>query len=451
MSDSSSPGALQVFSLAWPMTLRAIFLHGIIVIDGLLVAPLGETSLAAMGLAAALGGIVLGIIFAFAHAMQIRTAQAYGSRNPIFLKSVLVSGLSISVSISLVCLCLINLFADLAVLRLAPNEIVASQAQRYLAVFSIVILGEAVGQCISSFFNGCGQTKLALYGYLISVPINVLSSILLIHGLWGLPAFGVVGAAMGSAIAIGVQTAFWTFLLIRKQGHLLRTKGWHSKKLGSTILRQLRFSLPIAATFISATLATHICTLLYANMTLNAFAAMTLIAPWNLLAGQISMQWAQATGIMMAQLLGQQTKAKILDAFLSRAWRGAFVAASIVAIIFLIMCLSLDLLYPDLDVETREILFGFLPILLLLQFPRATNAICGNTLRAAGDTVYVMHIFIWSQWAFRVPVTALFILYFNLPAFWVMSLFLGEELVKFPPFHHRLWRGNWKRADVVAS
>ena len=109
------------------------------------------------------------------------------------------------------------------------------------------------------------------------------------------------------------------------------------------------------------------------------------------------------------------------------------------------------MIYPDLEHETRAILFGFLPILLILQFPRATNAICGNTLRAAGDTVYVMHIFVWSQWAFRVPATALFILYFDLSAFWIMSLFLWEEVLKFLPFHRRLWRGDWKESDVAAS
>jgi Na+-driven multidrug efflux pump len=55
-----------------------------------------------------------------------------------------------------------------------------------------------------------------------------------------------------------------------------------------------------------------------------------------------------------------------------------------------------------------------------------------------------MHVFIWSQWLFRVPATALMVLYFELPVTWIFSLFLLEELVKFPPFHMRLLRGDWK-------
>jgi Na+-driven multidrug efflux pump len=382
--------------------------------------------------------------------MQIRTAQAFGGGNPVFLKSVLASGLTVSLSIGVIGVCVILVWGGPLIAALAPSVEIAEQAQTYLTIFTIVILCEAIGQCIASFFNGCSRSKLPLYGYLLSVPINITSSIVLIHGYWGFPALGVAGAALGSAIAITVQTVFWCILLLRTNGHLRHVVGWHNETFVPTVKRHIWFALPIAATFVSATLSTHVCSLIYVNMSLNGFAAMTLIAPWNLLAGQVAMQWTQATGILVAQLLGQRTPEDVLDRFLSRAWRGAFFAAGIVSVIFLTMCLSLDWIYPNLEVETRAILFGFLPILMIIQFPRATNAICGNTLRAAGDTVYVMHIFIWAQWAFRVPATALFILYFDLSAFWILSLFLWEEVIKFPAFHRRLWRGDWKRSDVAA-
>ena len=253
------PGAGDVFALAWPMTLRAIFLHGTVVIDGFLLSSLGEDALAAMGLAAALGGIMLGVIFAFSHAMQIRTAQAFGSGDPVFLKSVLGSGLTISVGMGVLGVVLIFFWGGTLIDALAPSVEVAAAAQTYLMIFTIVILGEAVGQCIASFFNGCSRTKLPLYGYLLSVPINVCSSIVLIHGYFGLPAFGVAGAALGSAIAIMVQTIFWTLLLLRNNGYLRHIAGWHHTTFLPSVKAHVRFALPIAATFVSATLTTHVC------------------------------------------------------------------------------------------------------------------------------------------------------------------------------------------------
>ncbi|MEM9230356.1 MAG: MATE family efflux transporter [Pseudomonadota bacterium] len=449
-ANTPAPGARDVFTLAWPMTLKAVFLHGTVVIDGYLLSSLGEAALAAMGLAAATGGIALGVIFAFSHAMQIRTAQLFGTGDPVRLKSVLVGGLALSTGIGLLGVGAILTIGDALVTYLAPTQSIASDARTYLTIFAAVILAEAIGQCIASFFNGCGRSKLPLYGYCLSVPVNIVASVGLIHGLWGLPALGVAGAAMGSAIAISLQTVLWALLLLRLNGGLRKVAGWHHGTFGTTLKRHTVFSMPIAATFISATLATHVCSLIYANMALTDFAALTLIAPWNMVTGQISMQWTQATGIIVAQLLGRGTSERVLDLFLSRAWRGAFVTAGVVAAIFLAMCLSLQWIYPSLAPETRAVLFGFLPILLALQFPRATNAICGNTLRAAGDTIYVMHIFLWSQWAFRVPATALLVLYFEVSAFWILSLFLWEELLKFPAFHRRLWRGDWKRSEVAA-
>lgn len=445
----TAPKARDIFALAWPMTIKAVFLHGTIVIDGWLVSSLGEVSLAAMGLAAAIGGIALGVIFAFSHAMQIRTAQASGTSDPIFLKSALASGLAVSIAIGLFGILAILTAGGPVIDTFAPTAEVADQARAYLTVFTLVILFEAIGQCLSSYFNGCGRTRLPLYGYCLSVPINIAASVGLIHGLWGLPTLGVAGAAAGSAIAVAVQVAFFASQLWRLDKHLLDVSGWRNVTFRQTTQRHLTFALPIAATFVSATVATHVCTLIYAGMALNDFAAMTVIAPWNMVAGQIAMQWTQATGILVAQMLGRHASEAALDRFLSSAWRGAFVAAAIVALIFVALTLSVDRVYAGLTPETRATLFGFLPILVLSSFPRATNAICGNTLRASGDTIYVMHIFLWSQWLFRVPATALAVMVLGLPAFWVLAIILGEEIVKFWPFHSRLWKGDWKRADVT--
>ncbi len=443
------PGAKQVFLLAWPMTLKAIFLHGTVVIDGWLVSPLGESSLAAMGLAAALGGFFSGVVFAFSSALQIRTAQAFGTKDPVFRKSVLASGLAIGLFIGIAGVVAIATFGKFLTTALAPNPTVAAQAWAYLSIFSIVIMAEAVGQNLASHFNGCGQTKLPLYGYCLSVPLNILASVVLIHGLWGAPAFGIAGAAMGSALAILIQAAFLTVQLHRTDGQLRYVQGWRNGTFQKTLLRHVNFSWPIAVTFVSANFASRVSMLIYSQMNLAAFAAMTLIMPWVMVAGTIGMQWAQATGILVAQLLGEKRSEADLDRFLSASWRAAFVAATLVALVYMLICLTPGLLYPSLGPETRSVLMSFALILLILPFPKQSNAICGNTLRASGDTVYVMHIFVWSQWLFRVPATAIAVLYFDVPPAWVLSLMLWEEFLKFPVFHHRLLRGDWKRSDVA--
>lgn len=444
-ATGDQPGARDVFTLAWPMTLKAILLHGTVVIDAYLVSSLGEIALAAMGLAAAIASLVLGAIHAFSGALQIRAAQAAGSDDLVFRRSVLVSGLTLALTIGAVGLGLIWTFGIDALNNLAPTQAVADLAWTYLSIFSFVILGEAVGQTISSHFNGNGQTRLPLYGFCLSVPINVVISVILINGYFSAPAMGVAGAAVGSAIAIGVQATFLATGLWLTDRNFLSVSGWRNGTFPATLRRHVVFALPIAATFFSAALANTVSQLLYARMSINAFAAMTLIAPWIMVVGTISMQWTQATGILIAQLLGRHAEEAQLDRFLGKAWRGAFVTAAIGAVFFAFVCTSSQIIYDDLTAETHAVLYSFLPILVVLPFIKATNAICGNTLRASGDTVHVMKIFLLSQWGFRIPATSAAVLYFGLSPAWILTMLMVEELLKLPMFHRRLWQGNWKK------
>lgn len=444
------PGAKQVFLLSWPMTIKAILLHGTVVIDGWLVSSLGEVSLAAMGLAATIAGIVSGIIFAFSNALQIRTAQAFGTEDAVFRKSVLASGLVLGIGIGFFGVAVLWLFGQGVLSAIAPSASVASDAWSYLSIFLFVVLAESVGQNLGSHFNGCGRTKIPLFGYLFSVPINIVLSVILIHGYFGFPAMGVAGAALGSAIAISVQAGFLASMAWHLDGDLFHTKGWRNGTFSATIRRHVAFGWPIAITFVSANYAARVSMLIFSQMSIAAFAAMTLIMPWIMVAGTIGMQWAQATGIIVAQLLGQKRDEATLDKFLSSSWRMGFVAAALVAGVYGILCLLPDVIYPQLGPDTRAYLGSFALVLLVLPFPKQSNAICGNTLRASGDTVYVMHIFVWSQWLFRVPATAIAVLVFGVHPAWVLSLMFWEELLKFPLFHRRLWRGDWKRSNVSA-
>jgi putative MATE family efflux protein len=449
-ADPSTSAARTVFGLAWPLTLKAVMLHGIVVIDTYLVSALGESAIAVLGLAAAIAGLLLGVLLSFSNATQIRIAQASGAGDRSFLKTALFSGLTINVAACAVGLVILALIAEPIIGGLAHDSWIAEQAQRYLMVFAIVIAAESIHQCLSAYFNGTGDTRLPLYSYMLGVPVNIGVSITFIHGLFGLPELGVLGAAVGSATAAAMQAGFLCHCLWQKTGFYRGVTGWRNGTFAASLRRHLAFAWPIAATFISATAASSICMLLYAKLDVNAFAAMTLIMPWVQVAGTIGMSWAQATGIIVAQLLGSDRRGEALDRFLGGAWRAAFVAAGMVAIVYLTIVLLSPWLYSELHPATRAILISFWPVLLILPFPKGSNAICGNTLRAAGETVYVMHVFVWSQWLFRVPLTAILVLYLGVPVVWVFSLLLLEELVKFPAFHARLHRGDWKKAAVEA-
>ena len=437
--------------MSWPMAMRAVMTFSIVIIDLYLVSSLGESAVAAIGIAGIISGLVMGISLAFANAMQIKVAQAFGSGNLLELKTAFYCGLLINVFLTAVGVLLILVFGHTLIDRMAHSTQIAEGASGYLNAFLFVLLAESVSGVFTSHFNGCGRTKVSFYSFLVSAPANVFTSIILIFGLYGFPEMGLVGAALGSLCGAVLRLIYLATVFYQSHRLFGDVAGWVHDNLFSASIEQFRFSWPIAATFVSMTLANQVCMALYANLAVHQFAAMTLIMPWIRIAGQLSYTWTQATGIFIAQLLGKSLSAEALDNFLSRAWRGAFVAAAIVAVIYLIIIISTRWIYADLSDETRIALFSFLPILLLVPFPRVSNSICGNVLRASGDTRSSMNIHLLANWLFMVPMTAFFILVLDVSVFWVFALFLFEELVKFPFFHQRIWTKQWHQLKPAAS
>lgn len=447
----STPTNRDVFAVAWPLAIKATMLHGIIVIDGYLVSALGEVALASLGLAGAIVGLLLGFFFAFSSAAQIRVAQAFGSQEPRLLKSVFVSALSINLAILAVGLLLIWAFADGLLASVAATPEIAAQAQAYLAAFSLVFVAEAISQVIGSYFNGCGRTRIPLISYVLSLPVNITVSYGLIHGAFGLPDLGITGAAIGTSVAACLRLGLLGALFLRTEVPMVQAAGWQRERFRGAMRAHLAFTLPIAVTFLSMGVANQVSMLIYSQMDVVAFAAMTIILPWIQVGGTMGMSWAQATGILVAQLLGRHASADELDRFLSSAWRGVFIAAFMVSMLLAFVSLFAGQIYRQLQPETVAALAGFLPILVVIPLVKCTNAVCGNTLRAAGDTVYVMNIFIGSSWLFRVPLVAIAVLWMDLGVMWVMVVLLLEEMVKFPWFHLRMFSGRWKSADVLAE
>jgi putative MATE family efflux protein len=440
---SETPSNGRIFQIAWPLALRAVITFSAILIDLYFVSTLGEEAVAAVGLSGAISGLLMGMVFAFSNAAQVKLAQAVGSEKPVAVKTALANSFIINIVLVSVGILVLLVIGRPLLDWLAHSPQIADMAMTYMLIIFVMIVAEALGQIIGSFFNGHGRTKIPFFSFLIAFPLNIIATYGLVFGEFGMPELGVAGAAWGTAIASVVRLIVLAAVFWQKDRAILRIVGWLDDDLGKSLREQVKFAWPIAATFISMNFANNACTLIYANMNIHQFAAMTLIMPWVRVAGLIAYSWAQSTGILVAQMLGKNLSPNELDAFLARSRRGILVACVAVVAGYVGIIFATQWIYSELDDQTRAALFSFLPILIVVPFPRALNSICGNVLRAAGDTHYSMRIHIGVQWLVLVPVTALFVLVLDLPAVWVFSVFLLDEMAKFFPFHRRVATGIW--------
>lgn len=424
--------------------MNAVLQQAILVIDTLLVGGLGEESLAAMGIATSIAGLILGVLFALSNGTQILVAQAFGAQGSIALKSGFWSGLIVGVSVAAAGVILILVGRDMIISQLTSDDSIASMASSYLLVSTIFIAGIAASQNISVFLYATGNPKIPFYSKLIELPVNALVSYTLIYGVWGMPNWGVTGAAVGSAVAVLLRCVFLFCYLYRQNYAYLLTSGWTNNSFRSAVSTHLRNALPIAGTFISMNFAFTICLMVYSQLKVVEFAAFTILFIWIRTSGMLVTSWSQAVGIWVGRLLGQD-RPDLLDPFVRGAWKIALYLSLVITIIYSLTPMLFDVFYPKLNEETRQVFKTILPVLLLLPLVRSSNTVCGNVLRAAGQASYAFKVHVTAQWLFTVPMTILFVLVLKLPVIWIFGIIVFEELLKAIPFHLRIASGEWKQ------
>ncbi|MEH6712704.1 MAG: MATE family efflux transporter, partial [Paraglaciecola polaris] len=259
----------------------------------------------------------------------------------------------------------------------------------------------------------------------------------LINGFSTYEGLGVEGAAWGSLLAVFLRAAFLYFALKRDDTVDLRYP--KNRRFWAEIPPQYAEIYPIAANFFVLSIGATVYQLLFAQLELFSFVAITLIFPWIRAGTQFPNAWAQASGISISQALGQR-QAGELKLFIASCTHVGTLLSVIIAGLFFILSQCLQFIYPDIEPDTQTALMIIAPLYIVLPIIRAYNTVAGNILRALGDSNLVLKIHFFTQWLISLPICALLVLQFDVSIFWAFAMIPIEELLKTLPFHHFKWR-----------
>lgn len=423
-------------SLAWPMTCNAILMQSIAIIDLLLIAALGESPVAAYGIAGAIVTFIIGIQFAIANGTQLVLSRAVGAGDKQNMGLVLSSAWVTNLGFSLLALIALVLLRGPLIDYISHDADVAAQAKAYVDISLLLLLLSSLSQVIVVYFNAIKQTRVPLYGFMIEIPCNIVCSFVLIHGMWGAPQLGLAGAAWGSVIAIVIRFVYLTYRFRRQYqgGHIV----------GFTVIRRaaiiehLKEVVPIVANFVVLLTGLLLFQMLFAQLPVSSYAAITLVLPWIKVFSMFANTWAQASTIIVSQYLGQQQYQQITPFVEQSKWVTRIISLFIV-LLFCIFSCSVDLLYDNLSAQTLAALAVIAPVYILLPLIRTSNMFCGNMIRAMGDSYMIVRINIITQWLISLPLCALLI-YLDAPLYAVFGVILFDEMLKFQPFRRTLQR-----------
>ncbi|MCV2402955.1 MATE family efflux transporter [Marinomonas sp. C2222] len=442
---SSSPSYLRKnIALAWPLALNGLLMQSMLMIDTLLVSPLGEIPLAAMGISGAILIFILGIQMALANGTQLVLSRAVGSNNQEALSKGFWSGLTINFSVAFCFWLLLHFFSLDLITALTKDTVLQVKTHGYLTYAQYLIPLTAITQVQVALFNSRGQSKIPLKGYLIEMPCNVLLSYLLIYGFQNIVGMGVEGAALGSLLAMLIRT-FYLMAYIKLDRELNLTLTTNLSEFISSIRSHCIEVFPVAANITILQIGISIYQLLYSQLNINAYVAITLVMPWLKGGSQFITAWAHSSAISISQMIGSR-KLENLPYNINKSIDVAVMVSIACAFLFFLFSLMLPSIYPDLEEETYIALNLIAPLYILLPIVRGYNTVHGHVLRALGKTTSVFKINFIGQWVISIPLCALLILYFDVSIFWAFAIQPFEEVVKALPFR-QLARKSIKEFD----
>lgn len=412
-------------------------MQSMLMIDTLLVSPLGEISLAAMGIATVIIASILGIQMALANGTQLVLSRAVGSRNNASLSKAFLSGLLINCAIALFFWILLSAFDQPLIHALTNNALLHQEIADYLTISKYIILYTGVTQVMIALFNGLGKTKIPLKGYLIELPINASLSYLFIHGYQlseslFFEGMGVQGAALGSIIAITVRMIYLGLYLQLSKDITIMLVTKKSAMIGN-IQQHFIEIFPVAANVTILLIGATIYQLLYSQLDINAYVAITLMMPWIRAGTQFIAAWSHSSAITISQAIGSK-KMDDLTKNVDTSIDIAVVISVICALIFVAMSFVIADIYPSLDEQTYQALTMIAPLYIVLPIIRGYNTVHGNILRALGKTTDVFKINFTGQWLISIPLCAFIILGLDASVFWAFAVQPFEEIVKALPF-----------------
>ena len=446
------PIAAAVWKLAWPTVLGNVIggLQG--VVDHAMVGHyVGYTGNAAIGVSLQIFLVVVVFVMSLYTGMGVLVARFAGANDPAKVNHVVYQAVVATVVLAVAILAPVGwLLAPslLALVRAAPE--VQLEALPYLRLMFLGNIGMMSFFLLSGALRAAGDAQTPLRLGAAMTALNIVCNVILIRGLGPIPAYGTMGAAMGTLIAGIVVGAvgFWLMLSGRLVIHWPREM---SRRVDWPTIRELfRFGLPAGLQGIAMNVAGVFLLRFIGSLRQSAEAQAAYAVAYTELFSLVT--WTSvglmgAAAAVAGQNLGAQKPERVAQAVRIASTYGVGIAV-VVGTLFLLVPEALLAVFGMTDAVSVAIateLMGWLAVSGLFVSTALTYT---GGLQGTGDTKGPLYISIISQ--IVVPLGLLSVLQMQGPLepvdIW-RAIVLGH-LTRGALSVLRFRRGAWKGIEI---
>lgn len=451
MAVSTTPQAplftkRALFTLIWPLLLEQTLSVTMGMADTLMVAGVGEAAVSSVSLVDTLNVLIIQILSALATGGAVIASQYLGRRdteNACRSAAQLYSVLGIStVVVGIVCMLLSRpilrgVFGSI-------DEDVMRFAQQYFLISAVSYPFIGLYNGGAALFRAQGNSRISMLASLVMNVINIAGNALLIYGF----GMGVIGAALATLIG---RVFAAVFILWQNQNlsNPLRVQELADLKPRSQPIRQiLSLGIPsglengmfqIGKLCVSSLTSTLGTSAIAANAVANSVSTLANI-PGNTMSLAIIPVIGQCLGA------GDKKQAKHYSVTLLGIAIGGLAIAN--ALVFVLMPEIVT--WFNLSAEASVLCTTVVHMFNVASvFFWATSFTLPNALRAGGDAKYTMTVSIISMWLFRVILSYVFVLQFQLGLAGVWLGMFCDWVFRSICFLIRFVHGKWMNHKVI--
>jgi MATE family, multidrug efflux pump len=428
--------------LALPVAFQQLITASLNVVDVWMVGQLGETSVAALGLANQIFFLLILFLFGVTSGMSIFTAQYWGKGDVENIRKVLGICLLIAIAVATAFTLAATLIPQTLMGLYTEDRQVVALGSDYLRIVGLSYPMMAIAISYISVLRSIRRVMMTAVVSVLGFGLKTLVAYLLIFGIGGFPELGVRGAAVGTAIG-------WTFECI-----LLLILVYASKTpLAANPFSFFRFSRPFAMNILKTSMPAAINEVLwsvgfssynavYARIGTEAIAAVNINATIEELMFVLFIGLGNACSVMVGNKIGEGEKQLAFE----YAWRFMMIGVSVAVIGGAIMFSLREPVvgWYEISPSAANNLRGLMLVFALSAWLRMLNFILFiGAMRAGGDTRYAMFIELFSVWGIGVPAALIGGFVLHLPVYGVYALVLLEEAVKAIVILRRFLSRKW--------
>lgn len=439
----------RTIGIALPIALQSLLNTTVNFVDTLMIGQLGETSIAAVGLANKVFFVFTLLVFGIVSGSGVLTAQYWGKRDVPNIRRVLGMSLILSVVVSLLFVIPSMLCPDLVMRIFTDEKDTIKIGATYLAIVAISYPFTAVTNAYVALLRGVNQVKAPVIITSISIIVNVVFNYLLIYGKFGFPELGVAGAAIATLLARIVEWAVLLCIVYGKKGPaaakprelITFSKGFLAKYFGTVtpvIINEFMWGLGVTLYSVA-----------YGRMGKSAMAAITITQTVEQITQVVFMGMSNAAAVILGNEMGAGHLKSAEKHAKSLIWL-QFILTIFIAVIGFFNKDAIISLFAVSDKVQNYFKLCFTAYILYMPFKTFNFINVVGILRSGGDTKACLFLDCTGVWLIGIPMAFIGGLLLHLPIYIVYAMVMIEEIYKFALGLVRYRQKKWLR-DLVAT